>query len=110
MRKILICIILVVTLVYCDVSDDRVKIDVYMEAFNQDCQRFLNESYYTALNTPNLTLIADINFYHFGNAKEISQSGTYSYDCENGKYECYGNMYEACMKNLASSNDYLNML
>jgi hypothetical protein len=58
----------------CYANDDKIKIDLYAESECPYCIQVLTKSFKTAFNTPDFDKICDLNFYPFGNAKEIKNS------------------------------------
>ena len=88
-------------------TDDRVKIEMYTESLCPDCIQFLTSSAKTAINTPDINQIADINFYPYGNAHESQSGNSWVFTCQHGSNECLGNLMEACALNVTGKQNGL---
>eukprot|EP01017_Pseudomicrothorax_dubius_P005203 TRINITY_DN11259_c0_g1_i1.p1 TRINITY_DN11259_c0_g1~~TRINITY_DN11259_c0_g1_i1.p1 ORF type:complete len:239 (+),score=33.70 TRINITY_DN11259_c0_g1_i1:61-717(+) len=82
-------------------------IDVYYESLCLGCQMFIADSLTPALNASRLLDMVNINLYPFGNAKESQGDQGWNFSCQHGPYECYGNVLETCILNLASKRTAL---
>lgn len=88
---LLICLI---ATVFCA---DEVTVDVFIESQCPGCMSFVNNSLKRALATPDFEKIAIIKLYPYGNARQTQQAdGSWSFTCQHGAVECYGNLLEAC--------------
>ena len=89
------------------------KITIYMESLCPYCIQFITTSikeFYTKVTKPNL---AYIEIIPYGNAKEVYDSSTnkYSFTCQHGDNECYGNLISTCSLNvLGRINGQLNII
>jgi interferon gamma-inducible protein 30 len=99
---------LAVVLVVCASAADKVQIDVYAESLCPDCREYVTGQLEIAFNTANLSEIADINVWPYGNAHESQISSTYSFTCQHGAEECAGNLMETCALYKLNNHDYLN--
>ena len=78
------------------------KITIYMESLCPYCIEFITTSvkeFYTKVTKPNL---AYIEIIPYGNAKETYDLTTkkYSFTCQHGDNECYGNLISTCSLNV----------
>ena len=78
------------------------QITIYMESLCPYCIQFITTSlkeFYTKVNKPNL---ANIEMIPYGNAKESYDATTkkYSFTCQHGDNECYGNLILSCSLNV----------
>ena len=80
-----------------------------MESHCPFCMIELAENFKPAQEN-GLTEIADLNFVAWGNAKETGKdsNGLYTFECQHGPEECYGNALYNCTFNYAK--DHLNAL
>lgn len=85
-------------------ADWKVRIDLYSESLCPDCLAFVRGSLKTAANTKDFWKICDFNLYPYGNAKTTKNGSNWSFTCQHGVNECYGNMVEACA--IAKSDYY----
>ena len=89
------------------------NITIYMESLCPYCIQFITTSikdFYTEVNKPNL---ANIEIIPYGNAKEEYDSTTnkYTFTCQHGDNECYGNLIMSCGLNiLGKINGQLNII
>ena len=77
------------------------KITIYMESLCPYCIEFITTSikeFYEKVTRPN---VAYIEIIPYGNAKETYDSSTnkYSFTCQHGDNECYGNLIMTCSLN-----------
>ena len=105
---ILVAINLFLALVIAQSAGGKVQIDLYDESLCPYCREFVTGELKKAINTPNISLIADINIWPYGNAKETKAGGSYNYTCQHGAEECAGNLIEACALFKLNKIDYLN--
>jgi len=89
--KSLLLLIIVFTAATC-----KTKVDLYVESLCPDCMDFLTSSFDNFLNQPDHADLADVTIYPYGNAHETEQAGTYTFTCQHGPNECYGNSYYEC--------------
>lgn len=82
------------------VCDAPIKIELYFESLCPGCRSFITDQIKTFLNTPGNELVAEISFIPYGNAMQIKSGSTYSFQCQHGEVECYGNLIETCAINL----------
>ena len=78
------------------------KITIYMESLCPYCIEFITTSikdFYEKVAKPNL---AYIEIIPYGNAKEVYDStlGKYTFTCQHGDNECYGNLIMSCSLNI----------
>ena len=78
------------------------KITIYMESLCPYCIEFITTSikeFYEKVTKPN---VAFIEMIPYGNAEEIYDSTTnkYSFKCQHGENECYGNLISTCSLNI----------
>ena len=78
------------------------KITIYMESLCPYCIQFITTSikdFYEKVAKPNL---AYIEIIPYGNAKEVYDStlGKYTFTCQHGDNECYGNLIMTCSLNI----------
>ena len=78
------------------------KITIYMESLCPYCIQFITTSikdFYEKVSKPNL---AYIEIIPYGNAKEEYDStlGKYTFTCQHGDNECYGNLIMTCSLNI----------
>ena len=89
------------------------KITIYMESLCPYCIEFITTSikeFYTKVTKPNVTYIEIIPY---GNAEETYDLTTkkYSFTCQHGDNECYGNLISTCSLNvLGRVNGQLNII
>lgn len=78
-------------------SDDRLRVDVYIESQCPDCIRFVQTSLAEALNTADIENIVHVRLLAYGNARQTQLAdGSWSFSCQHGSSECYGNLMETC--------------
>ena len=80
-------------------NGDKVLVELYFESLCPYCQQFILGSLKTAASTKDLWTIADFKAYPYGNARTIQNGSSWSFTCQHGVNECYGNMIEACAIN-----------
>ena len=89
------------------------RITIYMESLCPYCIELITTSikeFYTKVTKPN---VAYIELIPYGNAKEVYESSTnkYSFTCQHGDNECYGNLISTCSLNvLGRINGQLNII
>ena len=89
------------------------KITIYMESLCPYCIEFITTSikeFYTKVTKPN---VAYIEIIPYGNAQETYDLTTnkYSFTCQHGDNECYGNLISTCSLNvLGRVNGQLNII
>ena len=89
------------------------KITIYMESLCPYCIEFITTSikeFYTKVTKPN---VAYIEIIPYGNAGETYDLTTkkYSFTCQHGDNECYGNLISTCSLNvLGRVNGQLNII
>ena len=89
------------------------RITIYMESLCPYCIELITTSikeFYTKVTKPN---VAYIEMIPYGNAKEVYDSSTnkYSFSCQHGDNECYGNLISTCSLNvLGRINGQLNII
>uniref|UniRef100_A0A3B4AWF1 Gamma-interferon-inducible lysosomal thiol reductase n=1 Tax=Periophthalmus magnuspinnatus TaxID=409849 RepID=A0A3B4AWF1_9GOBI len=84
---------------------EPVKVELYYESLCPACRNFIGSILY-----PTFVLLGDImdlTLVPYGNAQESFDGGKYIFKCQHGEQECLGNMIEACMLNLTSSDAFL---
>lgn len=72
------------------------KIDVFVESLCPDCEDFIGGSFRHFLDNPELSSLATITFYPYGNAHEKQNGDNWEFTCQHGENECYGNTVEVC--------------
>ena len=76
---------------------NEVTIDLYMESECPGCMAFVNGELKRALATKDFQKIAKIQVFPYGNAHQSQNAdGTWSFTCQHGPTECYGNLLEVC--------------
>ena len=87
----------VFTFIFMTQADDRIKLVAYTESLCSSCIDWINNSLTAAYNTPDFDKIIDLQIVSFGNGSMSKNTdGTYSFKCDHGYVECYGNMVESC--------------
>jgi len=76
--------------------NSKPKVDLYIESLCPDCMQFLTTSYANFLKQTDHMDLADVTIYPYGNASEKEQAGKYTFTCQHGPNECYGNLYYEC--------------
>jgi interferon, gamma-inducible protein 30 len=76
---------------------NEVTIDLYMESECPGCMAFVKGELKRALNTKDFNKIAKLQVFPYGNARQTQNAdGTWSFTCQHGPTECYGNLLEVC--------------
>lgn len=86
---------------------DSVKVGLYYESLCPGCRSFITSMLY-----PTSVLLGDImdlTLVPYGNAQESFDGEKYIFTCQHGEQECVGNMIEACLLNMTSSNAFLTI-
>ncbi|KAJ0182573.1 hypothetical protein K1T71_001942 [Dendrolimus kikuchii] len=73
---------------------ESVEIKLYYESFCPDCRKFVTGSLVPTVEK--LSVYLDIKLYPYGNAQTNETNGHYTFECQHGPAECYGNMLDAC--------------
>lgn len=81
-------------------ASDAVQVQLYFESMCPFCQQFITGTLQEAFSHDGFDKVANFTLYPFGNARETSNSGSYSYKCQHGERECQGNLVEACFVGL----------
>jgi interferon gamma-inducible protein 30 len=108
-KAILLLIITIATLSLIN-SAAVPQIDLYVESLCSDCQDFIGGSFAKYLQNPDYASLAHINFYPYGNAKEVKVGENYEFTCQHGANECYGNIIETCSLNKMSHEEGLKFM
>ncbi|XP_013177194.1 PREDICTED: gamma-interferon-inducible lysosomal thiol reductase-like [Papilio xuthus] len=77
---------------------EKVLIQLYYECLCPFCTHF-----YTEVFIPTIREIGDyldVRTYPYGNAWTNKRNGSYVFDCQHGRAECYGNKLHACALDL----------
>lgn len=74
----------------------KLKIDVFVESLCPYCNNFIKNSFKKFTENKNFQNLADIKFYSYGNAAEELKGETYTFKCQHGENECYGNILQNC--------------
>jgi interferon gamma-inducible protein 30 len=91
-------------------SNNIPVIDVFIESLCPDCMEFIGGSFKQYQSAVDHEQLAVVNFYPFGNAKESWNGSNWTFECQHGPNECYGNTIEACALNHLSENEGKNFL
>ncbi|KAK6167363.1 hypothetical protein SNE40_021410 [Patella caerulea] len=76
------------------VAAPKVKVDLYYESLCPYCRRFIINQLWPAYQK--VKEILSITLVPYGNASEKKANGSYTFRCQHGANECYGNVIEAC--------------
>lgn len=86
-------------------SSSQVTVDIYVESFCGDCQRFQTGTLANFLAVPGIYNAINFTLVPFGNA-QVNQGG--SITCQHGPEECVGNTIECCaIKHNPSPQKYM---
>ena len=94
-----LCLLLSVTAI---AADDRLKVSLLYEFLCPGCQAAITGSFGPALPKGLLQMV-DLQLIPYGNASEYQNGSKWSFQCQHGQDECYGNTIENCI--LAHIND-----
>lgn len=79
---------------------NEVTVDIFLESQCPGCMSFVNNSLKRALATEELEKILKLQIFPYGNARQtLNADGTYTFACQHGPVECYGNLIEVCAIN-----------
>lgn len=78
-------------------SPQPYKIDIHMQSLCAGCRLFIKEQLKPFMEIEGYETLAQINFIPFGNAKETQVGDVYSFKCQYGERECYGNLIYTCV-------------
>ncbi|XP_026291926.1 GILT-like protein 1 [Frankliniella occidentalis] len=74
-----------------------VPVTVYYESLCPDSMKFFVNQLYPAMMTESLLAHTDLTLIPYGFAQtNVSSDGSYSFTCQHGDRECYGNKVHAC--------------
>ncbi|XP_068244553.1 uncharacterized protein [Palaemon carinicauda] len=94
------------------VSEDRVKVTVYLQSLCSDTVRFFTSQLYPTWQ--DLQDIIDLEFVPYGKARATPlESGGYKFVCQHGQEECYGNLVMSCVQNslpISTQVDFFNCM
>jgi len=76
-------------------EDDRLKISVYYETLCPDSIRFIKSQLYPVYNEISNYIKLDLVPYGIATTDTLP-NGTYTFVCQHGEAECYGNRVHAC--------------
>ena len=80
------------------------QIDVLMESLCPDCMGFISGSFTPFFNAANNTQLANVIFHPYGNAHQSLNGTQWTFTCQHGSNECFGNLIETCVvKNFPQS-------
>ena len=96
-----ICLLLSFTAI---AADDRLKVTLLYEFLCGGCQQAITTSIGPALPKGLLQMV-DLKMVPFGNASEKQNGSGWTFECQHGADECYGNTLENCI--LAKIDDDL---
>ena len=94
-------------------SFNKVHLDLYYESLCPDCSSFIQSQLKPTWERLHRSKIMSISLYPFGNAKEHElANGTFTYTCQHGEEECFGNFVEACILKLKQfdADQYMPMI
>lgn len=73
-----------------------VEVTLYFESLCPGCKQWLLNTAYPAYLKLASSGILNINLVPYGNAQERPYGGSYTFYCQHGAAECYGNKIETC--------------
>ena len=88
-----LCLLLSVTAI---AADDRLNVTLLYEFLCGGCQKAIRTSIGPALSKGLLQMV-NLKMVPFGNATEKQNGSSWTFDCQHGADECYGNTIENCM-------------
>ncbi|XP_014356159.2 gamma-interferon-inducible lysosomal thiol reductase-like [Papilio machaon] len=81
-----------------DNVQEKVSIQLYYECLCRFCKQFYTEVFIPTIRE--LGEYLDVRTYPYGNAWTSERNGSYVFDCQHGRAECYGNKLHACALDL----------
>ncbi|TKS80035.1 Gamma-interferon-inducible lysosomal thiol reductase [Collichthys lucidus] len=79
---------------------DKVEVGLYYETLCPGCRQFLSLMLFPTWVM--LMDIMDVKLVPYGNAQEKPAGQKYTYECQHGEQECFGNMLETCLLNMTN--------
>jgi len=77
-------------------ASDPVKLDFYFESMCPGCHELFRTQLYPTYKKLGDDVM-DVDLYPYGNADKVKNpDGSYTFNCQHGKEECYGNQVLAC--------------
>lgn len=93
--KTSLIILLLISLITLSLSK-KPQITVYIESLCPDCVAYITQSFKQFNNNPSKHDLADVILLPFGNGHANKVNNTYTFVCQHGENECYGNKIETC--------------
>lgn len=80
-------------------AEQKLKIEMYTESLCPNCIEFLTLNFQKVFRTKNISLIAEFSIFPFGNARQSYLENKWTFKCQHGSQECYGNLLQNCALN-----------
>ena len=110
MMKSIILLSVLIASITCAQAQERLQISLFTESLCPYCIQVLTTSVANAVNAPGFFDMVDFQIYPYGNAREIQLGSNWTFTCQHGPNECYGNSLENCAKVYYSPADFWNWL
>eukprot|EP00827_Trimyema_finlayi_P000581 TRINITY_DN111_c0_g1_i1.p1 TRINITY_DN111_c0_g1~~TRINITY_DN111_c0_g1_i1.p1 ORF type:complete len:241 (+),score=97.34 TRINITY_DN111_c0_g1_i1:3-725(+) len=88
-----IALFAILALIHCQ---DKIKLDFFVESLCPDCMDFMENSFIKAYKVKDIEQIVEWNFQPYGNAHQKKEGNKWTFTCQHGEKECYGNLMETC--------------
>jgi interferon gamma-inducible protein 30 len=103
-----IILLLLLNLIF--INSEKVKIAIFIESLCPFCNRYIKNSFKNFTKNKIFVDLADVEFYSFGNAYEQLKGGEYSFICQHGDNECYGNILQNCAQDKMPKEEFYKAL
>ena len=110
--KVITILSILLTLTAFASAQQPLQIQFFTESLCPSCIKFITTSIAQAIKAPNFLDMANITIYPYGNAYETfnSTSALWTFKCQHGETEFYGNILEVCSQSIYTGLDFWNWL
>ena len=87
---------LIISLISVFRANSLINLGFYVESLCPDCIALFDPSFTTAVNAKGIEKMVNITLVNFGNANRTGNPPNYTFTCQHGPKECYGNTINSC--------------